>query len=179
MAKRTARKTGRKSARKASRKTARRSSGRAARKTARRPARSARKATRRTARRARRASGARRTRARRAAGRVRARVLTRAAERPSFMADREFRRIQVVKRDGSREDFDREKIRNGILRAAMRAGVDDARGSELAERITAMIEREARDGISTMEIRDILLRELDREERAIADSFRAFREGGL
>lgn len=148
------------------RKAARRTVRKAARKTTRRTTRATGRAARRTAR------------PRRAARRV-ARV-ARVERRPALFADTSFRgAIQVVKKDGSREDFDREKIRRGILRAAMRTDVDQARANELAERITSMIERDARDGMRTDEIRDILLRELDREDRRIADSFRTFREGGI
>lgn len=152
------------------RKAARKAVRRTARKATRRTASKARRATRRTARRT--------ARPRRAARRVAA--VARVERRPSLFEDTSFRgAIQVVKRDGNREDFDREKIRRGIMRAAMRTDVDQARANELAERITSMIERDARDGIRTEEIRDTLLRELDREERKIADAFRAFREGGL
>jgi len=83
----------------------------------------------------------------------------------------------VIKRDERREDFDREKLKRGIVRAAERAKVEEARANELSERITATIEREDRDEIRATEIRDTLLSELDREEKTIADAFRAFREG--
>lgn len=82
----------------------------------------------------------------------------------------------VIKRDERREDFDREKIRRGIVRAAERAEVKEDRARELADRIAERIEREEREEMKAEEIRDRLLEELDREERAVADAFRAFRE---
>jgi transcriptional regulator NrdR family protein len=155
MARKAARRTARKSARKPARRTARRT---VKRRTARKPAR--------------------RTVRRRAARPARRRV-ARPASRVAEAGITFGRAIQVVKRDGSREDFDREKIRRGIMRAAERANVSEGRAMELADRIASMIERDARDSLTTIEIRDRLLAELDREERAIADAFRAFRETGF
>jgi len=82
----------------------------------------------------------------------------------------------VIKRDERREDFDKEKLKRGIVRAAERAEVKEDRARELAERIADRIEREDREEMKAEEIRDILLEELDREEKAIADAFRAHRE---
>lgn len=83
---------------------------------------------------------------------------------------------RVIKRDERKEDFDREKLKRGIIRAAERADVKEDRARELADRIAERIEKEDREEMKAEEIRDKLLEELDREERAVADAFRAFRE---
>jgi hypothetical protein len=157
-------------------KTARRAGRSTARRTARKTTRTASRARSGTARKARTSAGrtARRATARRAAVRI---------ARPAIMkpagAGIAVGRVQIVKRDGRREDFDRDKIRSGIIRAAIDTSVDSIRAREVADRVAATIERNARDGMTTAEIRDALLRELDREERRVADSFRSFREGRI
>ena len=83
---------------------------------------------------------------------------------------------RVVKRDERREDFDREKLRRSVVKAAERANVEEARAKELADRIAERIEKEDREEMKAEDIRNRLLEELDREERAVADAFRAFRE---
>ena len=159
MAARTVRRTARKAARKPARKSARAS--RSAR-TASRARTSRRTATRRTS--------VRRSTTRRASVR-------RAPARASEV--RVAREVLVVKKDGRRENFDREKLRRSIERAAERTSIDNDRAREIAQRIAERVERDARGAMSTTEIRERLLRELDREERAIADEFRSYRRFGF
>lgn len=83
---------------------------------------------------------------------------------------------RVVKRDERREDFDREKIRRGIIRAAERSEVNEDRATELADKVAERIERDEREEMKAEDIRNILLEELDREERELADAFRSFKE---
>jgi transcriptional repressor NrdR len=84
-----------------------------------------------------------------------------------------------VKKDGRRENFDRDKLRMSIERAAERTSIDRDRARKVAERVAERIERDARDAMPTTEIRERLLRELDREERVIADEFRSYRRFGF
>jgi transcriptional repressor NrdR len=49
--------------------------------------------------------------------------------------------IEVIKRDGSRQPFDREKLRHALVRASHKRDVDPRRLEEIVERVEA----EARD----------------------------------
>jgi transcriptional repressor NrdR len=50
-------------------------------------------------------------------------------------------RLEVVKRDGHRQPFDRDKLRNSLIRASHKRDVDPRRLEEIVERVEA----EARD----------------------------------
>lgn len=143
--------------------------------------RTARKAARKTARTSRskktiRARTARRTATRRTATR---RVSARKVPARAREIRAARREILVVKKDGRRENFDRDKLRRSIEGAAERTNIDRNRARELAERVAERIERDAKDAMPTTEIRERLLRELDREEKVIADEFRSHRRFGF
>ena len=84
--------------------------------------------------------------------------------------------MQVIKKDERKEDFDREKIKSGISRAAQRTDLEEDRVNEVAEKVTAKVEEELKDKeeVRSSEISDIVLRELDAEEKGIADEFRSY-----
>ena len=84
--------------------------------------------------------------------------------------------MQVIKKDERKEDFDREKIKSGISRAAQRTDVQEDRVNEVAEKVAAKVEEELKDKeeARSSEISDIVLRELDAEEKGIADEFRSY-----
>lgn len=185
-ARRTVRKTARNAARRtAKRKSTRRTSSRSAR--SRTASRTARRTTNRRATkrktatsRARSSKTARSTRASRSARTSRTTRAERPLRRLLPVASREMTRtVKVVKRDGRSEDFDREKIRRGIIRAAQRANISEERARELADRVSRTIENQARDSITSEEIRNRLIQELEREERELANSFRSFRQMGF
>lgn len=86
--------------------------------------------------------------------------------------------MQVIKKDERREDFDREKIRSGIIEAAQRTDLQEDRINEVAEKVTAKVEEELRDKeeVRSSEVKEIVLRELDAEEKSIADQFRSYQK---
>lgn len=86
--------------------------------------------------------------------------------------------MKVVKRDEERENFDRNKIRVGIERAAKRAKVDKDRVKKIADKVARDVENSFRDRdeIRSADIREKVLEALNREDRKIADEFRAFRK---
>jgi transcriptional repressor NrdR len=86
--------------------------------------------------------------------------------------------MKVVKKDDRKEDFDREKIKRGIINAAKRAELSEDRVNEIADKIAAKIEEDMkeRDEAMSKDIRDKVLEELDREEKKVADEFRSFRK---
>jgi transcriptional regulator NrdR family protein len=83
----------------------------------------------------------------------------------------------VIKRDGRRENFKKDKIRKGIENASKRVKIDKKRAKEIADRVARNVEDyfRARDEIRSEDIRDRVLNELNREERKIADEFKAHR----
>ena len=71
----------------------------------------------------------------------------------------------VVKKDGRREKFDRQKVLNGLLRACEKRPVGMARLSELVNRVEAKVIDSPDREIPTTEIGEILmdgLRDLDK-----------------
>jgi len=68
--------------------------------------------------------------------------------------------MYVVKASGEKEEFDIEKIRRTCLRAGA--------SKELADRISKEVEKKAHDGMTTKEIRDLVLKLLEEEPRAAA-----------
>lgn len=86
--------------------------------------------------------------------------------------------MQVIKKNERREDFDREKIKSGIVDAAKRTDLEEDRVNEVAEKVTAKVEEELGDKeeVRSSEIKEIVLRELDAEEKKIADEFRSYQK---
>jgi len=82
-----------------------------------------------------------------------------------------------IKRDGRREDFRRDKIRKGIENASKRVKIDKKKAKEIADRVAKRVEDyfSTKDEIRSEDIRDRVVNELNREERKIADEFRAHR----
>ena len=71
----------------------------------------------------------------------------------------------VVKKDGRREKFDREKVLKGLLKACEKRPVSMARLSELVNKVEAKVSDSPDREISTIEIGEFLmesLRELDK-----------------
>lgn len=86
--------------------------------------------------------------------------------------------VRVIKRDERKEDFDREKVRRGILEAAKRTDVAEDRINEVADRVAARIEDETREAaeVRSSEIRDKVLNALDAEEANISNEFRNYKK---
>ncbi len=86
---------------------------------------------------------------------------------------------QVIKKNGTKEPFDPEKIKKSIAGAARQADIPEERKSEVAEQVASsvipMIEN--REEIAASEIREIILSELDRVEPAVASAWRKYEEG--
>ena len=82
---------------------------------------------------------------------------------------------EVIKRDGSRETFSEEKIRNAIRAAAQEAGLAEDRIGQIVNQAaqTALNEAATKDEIATSELKEIILRELDSVEPAAATAWRA------
>lgn len=71
----------------------------------------------------------------------------------------------VVKKDGRREKFDRQKVLGGLLKACEKRPISMARLSELVNRIESMVSDSPDREVSTTEIGELLmerLREMDK-----------------
>jgi len=82
---------------------------------------------------------------------------------------------EVIKRDGSHEAFNKEKIRNSIRSAAQDTGLKEDRIGQVVNEVaqSALDIAAKKDEIATSEITKIILRELDRVEPTVASAWRA------
>jgi transcriptional regulator NrdR family protein len=76
--------------------------------------------------------------------------------------------MKVKKRDGKLEEFDKNKI----IRVCKRAGASEKEANDAVESIN----NEIYDGISTEEIRLLVLRELHRRNERAAFAFRDYKK---
>lgn len=83
---------------------------------------------------------------------------------------------QVVKRDGTKEPFDAEKIKKAIRTAAERASLSPERVEELVEQISGVVLQYAADKeeVTSSELRDLALGELDKVEPSVAEGWRKY-----
>jgi len=83
---------------------------------------------------------------------------------------------QVIKKDGSKEPFDVEKIKKGIRLAGQQAGLDEAKQNEVAEKIAAKIVEilKNKEEVAAIEIRDKILGELDIYAPSVSAAWRDY-----
>jgi transcriptional regulator NrdR family protein len=83
---------------------------------------------------------------------------------------------QVIKKDGSKEPFDIEKIKKGIRLASQQAGLDETKQNEITEKVTAKVVETLQDEkeVRAIEIRDKILSELDLFAPSVAASWRDY-----
>ncbi len=74
--------------------------------------------------------------------------------------------MNVVKKDGSSETFDKNKIANGCKKS----GASD----EVAKKVANAVSKKAKDGMSTIEIGEIVIAELHKLDRKAASSFEEY-----
>ncbi|MBU3942859.1 transcriptional regulator [Patescibacteria group bacterium] len=86
---------------------------------------------------------------------------------------------EVIKKNGTKEPFDPEKIRKSIAGAAQRTDIPEERKNEVVEQVTAAVvpTLEGREEIETSEIRETILSELDRIEPGVANAWREYEQG--
>lgn len=80
----------------------------------------------------------------------------------------------VVKKDGSEEPFEPDKIRESVREACKNADLSDAKTEELVEEVSrvALEASSERSRISTTEIRGKLLTKLERVQPSVAEAWR-------
>jgi len=89
----------------------------------------------------------------------------------------------VIKRDGTREPFDAEKIRRAITGAAQRTNLPEERKNEVVEQVLSAALQLAREKeeIKTSEIKEKILNELEIIEPSVAEAWRKYAQekGGV
>lgn len=84
---------------------------------------------------------------------------------------------EVIKKDGRRERFNEEKLKDSIIAAAREAGVTNRRGVEdLIENVSAsaIAFSRGKKEIEVKTLREMILNDLDKFEKKIADVWREF-----
>jgi len=79
--------------------------------------------------------------------------------------------MKVLKRDGSLEEFDKEKLKASIMAAAKDAGID---GSQFAENIASLVAQNFsdKDQVAFSEIRDAAIQELGKVAPAAVEAWK-------
>ena len=85
---------------------------------------------------------------------------------------------EVIKKDGAKEPFDAEKIKNSILGAGQRTELSEERKNEVVEEVAATVIQmaEEKDEIATSEIKEKILSELDIVEPAVSEAWRKYEQ---
>jgi len=83
---------------------------------------------------------------------------------------------QVIKKDGTKQPFDAEKIKNSIAAAAARTELPEERQAEVAGQVAAKVIQMAgeKEEIATSEIKENILSELDLVEPAVSEAWRKY-----
>lgn len=81
---------------------------------------------------------------------------------------------EVIKKDGTKEPFDAEKLKKAIAAAAGQTDLSQERQNEVVGQIANIVIQmaDAKEEITTSEIREKILSELDRTEPPISAAWR-------
>lgn len=81
---------------------------------------------------------------------------------------------QVIKKDGTKQPFEAEKIKNSIAAAAVRTDLPEEKQKEVTEQVAAKVIQLAgeKEEIATSEIKQAILSELDVVEPAVSEAWR-------
>ncbi len=85
---------------------------------------------------------------------------------------------QVIKRDGTKEPFDGEKIRKAIEVNVMEVGLSEDRAKEVVEQVLDVVLKLAndKDEIATEELAGAVVAELEKIEPKAAEAWRKYEE---
>jgi transcriptional regulator NrdR family protein len=83
---------------------------------------------------------------------------------------------QVIKKDGKKEPFDVEKIKQNIIAASKEAGLEEAKQKEIAETVSDKVLKTFQEQaeVTHTEIRDLILKELDISAPVVAETWRKY-----
>jgi len=87
--------------------------------------------------------------------------------------------MEVIKKDGTKEPFDPEKIKRSIAGAAQQADIPEERKEEVVFQVagTVIPMLEGKEEMDASDIKQAVLSELDRVEPAVASAWRKYDEG--
>lgn len=82
----------------------------------------------------------------------------------------------VIKRDGSKESFDAEKIRKAIAAACDDTGLEEIRKNEVVEQVTGSVLTSlgGLDEVATADLKQKILAELDRIEPSVSEAWQRY-----
>ncbi len=85
---------------------------------------------------------------------------------------------EVVKKDGTKEPFDAEKIKSSIAGAALRTDLSEERRQEVVEQVASSVIQmaEEKEEVATSEIGENIVSELDKVEPAVSESWKKYNE---
>jgi transcriptional repressor NrdR len=86
---------------------------------------------------------------------------------------------EVIKKNGTKEPFDPEKIKKSIAGAAQQADIPEERKEEVVFQVagTVIPMFEGKEEMDASDIKQAVLNELDRVEPAVASAWRKYAEG--
>jgi len=84
----------------------------------------------------------------------------------------------VVKKDGTKETFDVEKIKRAISAAAEQAGLLGEEASSLVDQVSMMVVQSlaGKEEVSSSEIKEKILSELDIHNPAVSEAWRQYEQ---
>ena len=85
---------------------------------------------------------------------------------------------EVIKKDGTKEPFDAEKIKNAIMAAAGQVDLSEERKDEVVGQVAAAAIQmaEGKEEITTSEIKEKVLSELNSLEPSVSEAWRKYDE---
>lgn len=90
--------------------------------------------------------------------------------------------IRVIKKNGSRELFDRNKLRSGLIRACEKSNISSAQIEEIVKRVEKKIRNELKHEVSSVEIGNLVMNELKNLDQVayvrFASVYREFKDIG-
>ena len=90
--------------------------------------------------------------------------------------------IRVIKKNGSRELFDRNKLRSGLIRACEKRNISAAQIEEIVKRVEKKIRNELKHEVSSVEIGNLVMNELKNLDQVayvrFASVYREFKDIG-
>ena len=83
---------------------------------------------------------------------------------------------EVIKKDGSKQPFDPERIKKSISSAAAQTDLPEEKKNEVVEQVSAAVIQlaDAKEEIATSEIKEKILSELDRVEPSVSAAWRKY-----
>ena len=82
----------------------------------------------------------------------------------------------VMKKDGTREPFDAEKVKRGVVAAASQAGLSEEETAKVADQVSSTIMGAFMgvEEVSTAEVKEKILSELDSSAPSVAEAWRSY-----